>query len=167
MLSRFLKLAVVGLAAFGASYAAVRLWNTSEHNSRPTLPASNDRAPASPAPASQHGPTLAASATVDMVWIPGGEFTMGTNETNSLANERPAHRVKLDGFWIDEHDVTNAEFRKFVKATGYVTTAEKPVDWEELKKQVPPGTPKPPDEKLRPGSLAYTPPDHPVDLRDM
>jgi formylglycine-generating enzyme len=103
----------------------------------------------------------------DMVCIPAGEFTMGTDDPNSFPNERPAHRVKLDGFWIDEHDVTNAEFRKFVDATGYKTTAEKTIDWEEIKKQVPPGTPKPSDDALKPGSLVYTPPDHPVDLRNM
>jgi formylglycine-generating enzyme required for sulfatase activity len=102
-----------------------------------------------------------------MVWIPAGEFVMGTDDPASLANERPAHRVRLDGFWMDEHSVTNAEFARFVEATGYVTIAERPVDWEELKLQVPPGTPKPPDEALLPGSLAYTPPDHPVDVRDM
>ena len=102
-----------------------------------------------------------------MVWIPGAEFMMGTDDQQSMANERPAHRVKIDGFWIDEHDVTNAEFRKFVEATGYVTTAQKPVDWEELKKQVPPGTPKPADELLKPGSLVFTPPGREVDLRNM
>ena len=102
-----------------------------------------------------------------MVWIPGGEFTMGTDDPASMPNERPAVAVKVDPFWMDRHDVTNAEFRKFVAATGYVTTAEKPVDWEEMKKQLPPDTPKPPDEKLRPGSLVYTPPGHKVDLRDM
>lgn len=102
-----------------------------------------------------------------MRWIPAGEFSMGTDDSASMPNERPAHKVKLDGFWIDEHVVTNAEFRKFVEATGYVTTAEKPVDWEELKKQLPEGTPKPPPEKLLPGSLVFTPPNHPVDLRDM
>jgi formylglycine-generating enzyme len=102
-----------------------------------------------------------------MKWIPAGEFVMGTNDLNSMPNERPAHKVKLDGFWMDETPVTNAQFRKFVETTGYKTTAEKPVDWEELKKQVPPGTPKPPEEMLKPGSLVFTPPDHPVDLRDM
>jgi formylglycine-generating enzyme required for sulfatase activity len=99
--------------------------------------------------------------------IPAGEFTMGTDDLNSMANERPAHRVQLDSFWIDEHDVTNAEFRRFADATGYLTTAEKPVNWEDMKKQVPPGTPKPPDEVLKPGSLVFTPPDHAVDLTDM
>ncbi len=102
-----------------------------------------------------------------MVWVPGGEFTMGTDSELSFQNERPSHRVRVDGFWIDATPVTNAEFRAFVKATAYMTTAEKPVDWEELKKQVPPGTPKPPDEMLRPGSLVFTPPDHAVDLRDL
>jgi formylglycine-generating enzyme required for sulfatase activity len=99
--------------------------------------------------------------------IPAGEFVMGTDDPNSMPNERPAHRVKLDAFWIDEHDVTNAEFREFVDSTGYLTTAEKPVDWQEMKKQVPPGTPKPPEEMLKPGSLVFTPPDHAVDLRDL
>jgi formylglycine-generating enzyme required for sulfatase activity len=102
-----------------------------------------------------------------MIWIPSGEFVMGTDGPQSMPNERPARRVKVNGFWIDEHDVTNAEFRKFVDATHYVTTAEKPVDWEELKKQVPQGTPKPADEMLKPGSLVFTPPDHPVDLADL
>jgi len=105
-----------------------------------------------------------------MVWIAGGEFTMGTDDAKSLPNERPAHRVKVDGFFIDQTAVTNAQFRAFVEATGYVTTAERSVDWDELKKQVPPGTPKPPDEMLKPGSLVFTPPpssDQPVDLRDM
>lgn len=102
-----------------------------------------------------------------MAWIPSGEFTMGTDDSQSMPNERPAHRVKVNGFWMDAQDVTNAEFAKFVAATGYKTIAERPVDWEELKKQVPPGTPKPPDDQLKPGSLVFTPPDHPVDLSDM
>ncbi len=102
-----------------------------------------------------------------MVWIPAGEFTMGSDKPYALPNERPGRTVKVAGFWMDQTPVTNAQFRKFVAATGYITTAEKPVDWEELKKQVPPGTPKPDEEKLKPGSLVFTPPDHAVDLRDM
>src|SRR5271157_4359012 len=73
-----------------------------------------------------------------MAWIPGGAFLMGTNDKESFPNERPAHLVQVQGFWIDEYDVTNAEFSKFVEATGYVTTAERKIDWEDLKKEVPP-----------------------------
>jgi formylglycine-generating enzyme len=107
------------------------------------------------------------SVPTGMRWIPTGEFTMGTDDLRSMPNERPAHRVHVNGFWLDVHDVTNAEFAKFVEATGYVTTAERPVDWNELKKELPPGTSEPPDEDLHPGSLVFTPPDHSVDLRDM
>jgi formylglycine-generating enzyme len=102
-----------------------------------------------------------------MVWVPGGEFTMGTNDVRSFPNERPAHRVRVPGFWMDEHDVTNAEFAKFAEATGYITTAEKKPDWEELKKQLPPGTPKPDDSVLVAGSLVFTPTSRPVPLNDL
>src|SRR5262245_14202304 len=102
-----------------------------------------------------------------MVWIPGGEFTMGTDSKMSFPNERPAHRVRVDEFWMDEHEVTNAEFQKFVTATGYLTTAERKPDWEELKKQVPPGTPKPNDSMLVPGALVFTPTDGPAPLYDL
>src|SRR4029077_18003559 len=88
----------------------------------------------------------------DMVWVPGGEFTMGTDADLGWPDEKPAHRVRVDGFWMDETEVTNAQFRAFVEATGYVTTAEKPPSLEEIMKQSPPGTPPPPKEKLVPGS---------------
>jgi len=110
---------------------------------------------------------LALSRRPGMVWIPGGEFVMGTDDPKSMTNERPAHRVKVDAFWIDAHDVTNAEFAAFVNATGYITTAERKPDWEEMKKQVPPGTPKPDDSMMVPGALVFTPTDHPVDLADL
>lgn len=101
-----------------------------------------------------------------MVLIPGGSFTMGAREDDPLAraDERPAHRVRVSAFYMDRTEVTNGQFARFVAATGYVTTAERLVDWEELKKQVPPGTPKPADEMLRPGSLVFTPPTKPVPL---
>ena len=102
-----------------------------------------------------------------MAWIPGGTFLMGTNDKESFPNERPDHRVQFQGFWMDEHDVTNAEFSKFVEATGYVTTAERKIDWENLKKEVPPGTPKPDDNALAPGSLVFTPTAGPVPLNDL
>ena len=102
-----------------------------------------------------------------MAWIPGGEFLMGTDDAQADPAERPAHLVRVNGFWIDQTEVTNAEFRRFVDATGYVTTAERPVDWDQLKTQVPPGTPKPSDQQLVPGSLVFTPPDHRVSLDDI
>lgn len=106
-------------------------------------------------------------APANMRWIPPGEFTMGTDSERSMRNERPAHRVKVSGFFMDDHAVTNAEFREFVKATGYKTIAERKPDWEELKKQVAPGTPKPDDSLLVPGSLVFTPPKGAVPLNDM
>ncbi len=114
-------------------------------------------------------PTLAWAAPPPegMAWIEGGRFTMGTDDARSLPNERPAHTVEVVGFWMDAHSVTNDDFARFVKATGYRTTAERPVDWEELRKQLPPGTPKPPPEMLTPGSLVFQPTEGPVDLRDM
>ena len=93
-----------------------------------------------------------------MAWIPGGTFTMGSAQPGSRPDEKPEIQVTLDGFWIDTTPVTNAQFSDFIQATTYETTAERPVDWEELKKQVPPGTPRPPDEALLPGSLVFTPP---------
>lgn len=92
-----------------------------------------------------------------MIWVPGVRFTMGANDNDqyALPREKPAHPVAVDGFFIDQTEVTNAEFRKFVEETGYVTVAERPVDWEEMKKQLPPGTPKPADSVLQPGSLVF------------
>lgn len=101
-----------------------------------------------------------------MIWIEGGEFMMGCSGENCAEVEMIPHKVKVDGFWIDETEVTNKQFRTFVEATHYVTVAERPIDWEEMKKQVPPGTPKPPDEVLQPGSLVFTPPPGVVELND-
>lgn len=118
-------------------------------------------------PAVSAGKAETTASPPGMRWIPGGEFTMGTDDPRSMANERPAHQVRVDGFWIDEHPITNAEFRRFVEATSYVTTAERKPSWEELKAQLPPGTPRPPDSQLVAGSLVFTPPDHPVDLSEL
>jgi len=93
----------------------------------------------------------------NMKFIPGGSFMMGAVGELALEREYPKHPVKVDGFYMDTHEVTNADWKKFVAATGYKTVAERPVDWEELKKQLPPGTPKPAEELLQPGSLVFTP----------
>jgi formylglycine-generating enzyme required for sulfatase activity len=97
-----------------------------------------------------------------MVWIPGGEFTMGTDSDLGKLDEKPAHRVRVAGFWMDETDVTNAQFRRFVEATRYVTTAEKPLDPEEILRESPPGTPPP--TNLAPGSMVFVPTSGPVPL---
>lgn len=125
--------------------------------------------------ASFHQPSPSAAQAVHvvdgMVWIPPGEFDLGTDDIRSPLNERPANRVRLNGFWMDATLVTNAQFRAFVEATGYVTTAERPVDWEEMRKQLPPGTPRPDDAMLLPGSLVFTPritaAGEEIDMRDM
>ncbi|MCE2880830.1 MAG: formylglycine-generating enzyme family protein [Planctomycetaceae bacterium] len=108
-----------------------------------------------PAPAA---PVPAPTAPEGMVWIAGGEFTMGGSDSLARPDERPRHRVRVGGFWMDATEVTNAQFRRFVEATGYKTVAERPVDWEELRKQVPEGTPKPPAAMLEPGSLVFAQP---------
>jgi formylglycine-generating enzyme len=102
-----------------------------------------------------------------MVSIEGGTFLMGSSDVDGGADEYPRHKVQLTGFWMDETEVTNAEFRKFVEATGYVTTAEKAIDWQEMKKQLPPGTPRPPDSLLAASSLVFQCSQHVVSLGDL
>ena len=65
-------------------------------------------------PDEAHGNQFSSKSLPGMAWIPEGTFLMGTNDKESFPNERPAHLVQVEGFWIDQHDVTNAEFSKFV-----------------------------------------------------
>lgn len=102
-----------------------------------------------------------------MVFIKAGTFLMGATDKEGRPDEYPQHKVQLDGFWIDATEVTNKQFKKFVDATGYITTAEIIPDWEEMKTQLPPGTPKPADSLLFAASLVFTPPDHAVNLNDV
>ena len=112
------------------------------------------------------GPTLTAAtpnagvrtAPEGMVRIPGGEFMMGSDSKLARPDEQPVHKVKVSPFWMDITEVTNAEFRRFVEATHYVTTAEKPPDKAEIMAQLPPGTPEPPADSLKPGSLVFAAP---------
>lgn len=91
-----------------------------------------------------------------MVRIPGGVFQMGSD--SHYPEERPAHRVRVDGFWMDRTPVTNREFRRFVESTGYVTLAETPPDPKDYPGALP--------HMLKAGSLVFTPPRHAVDLSD-
>jgi sulfatase modifying factor 1 len=106
------------------------------------------------------------AATAGMAWIKPGTFMMGGDNKQAMPDEFPKHKVSVNGFWMDTAEVTNAQFAKFVNATGYITTAERKPDWSQLKKQLPPGTPKPDDSVLVAASLVFEPPKHPVDLND-
>lgn len=99
-----------------------------------------------------------------MRWIPSGEFTMGSQHLEADFNEMQLERVKIKGFWMDETEVTNAQFQQFAEETGYITLAERSVDWEVFKKNFPPDTPRPPDSILAAGSLVFTPTEYPVNL---
>ena len=92
----------------------------------------------------------------NMVWVPGGTFLMGSNDF--YPEERPVHRVFVDGFWMDKHTVTNAQFRRFVKSTGHITVAEHPPD--------PADYPGAQPKMLVPGSVVFRQPSHRVNLRN-
>ena len=106
-----------------------------------------------------HGAQIptAQSPPGEMAWVPGGTFLMGSNDF--YPEERPVHTVAVDGFWMDEHPVTAWEFRRFVRATGYVTVAERPLD--------PADFPGADPEILVPGSLVFHKTPGPVDTRDV
>jgi formylglycine-generating enzyme required for sulfatase activity len=106
------------------------------------IPKINDRRPPEPAPEG-------------MTWIPGGDFWMGSWE-DRMTDALPWHRVYVDGYWMDTTEVTNEQFERFVKATGYVTTAERKPRPEDYPQALP--------EKLVAGSVVFSPPDHPVEL---
>lgn len=102
----------------------------------------------------------------DMVLIPSGILNMGGDNEQASPNEFPKHEVRIDSFWMDETEVTNAQFAAFIKATNYKTIAERPIDWEALKKNLPANTPKPPDSLLMPGALVFQKTKHPVPLNN-
>jgi formylglycine-generating enzyme len=91
-----------------------------------------------------------------MARVPGGSFLMGSDRF--YPEERPVRRVEVDGFWMDECPVTVAEYGRFVASTGYLTVAERPLD--------PADYPEADPALLRPGSLVFSQPEGPVDLRD-
>ncbi len=99
-----------------------------------------------------------------MVWVPGGRFLMGSDSAMAQANEKPAHSVHVDGFWMDRTHVTNRDFARFVQETGYVTTAQRKPDWETVRVQLPPGIPKPSDDVMVPGAMVFVGTRAPVDL---
>src|SRR5271170_2655341 len=109
----------------------------------------------SDAPQTATSPAL--SLQERMTWIPGGTFWMGSNE--HYLEEVPAHRVTVEGFWIDTFEVTNSQFARFSDETGYVTVAEQPPEQAAF-----PGAPT---ENLVPGALVFTRTSGPVNLRHL
>jgi sulfatase modifying factor 1 len=156
---------IVVATAAGIGFA---LMTRQQEAPRATMPAATMPAAA----ADDFQPTVARQAAAPgpapdgMVWIPGGEFSMGAadplgkdaNVVGMQATEdsRPIHRVAVGGFWMDATEVTNRRFAEFVKATGYVTFAERKPTAEEF--------PDAPPENLVAGSVVFTPPDHAVPL---
>jgi formylglycine-generating enzyme len=147
-------------------FVAVALCLTAIHYSSPLIHGAASSANTGIA----FGPTVAntqplpAHAPKGMVWIPGGEFSMGAQDPPGMdmvgmkatTDSRPIHRVYVDGFFMDKTDVTNAQFAEFVRATGYVTIAEKTPSPEDY-----PGAPP---ENLYAGSVVFSPPAHAVSL---
>lgn len=171
-------LAVLAGAAFLATFGMTKWRGMGPYGDAATPSGASSTAPIDETPP-DGDPTVNGTATAanppdapsangppGMVWIPGGEFTFGTDFDEGWPDEKPAHRARVAGFWIDATEVTNAQFQKFVEVTGYTTTAERAPTLEEIMSQVPPGTPEPKPEDLVAGSLVFTPPAGPVDLRD-
>ena len=149
------------MIALAAAALAIAAWWYVTSRTRP--PAS-EPAMAEFQPTVENTRTAPGEAPPGMAWIPGGEFSMGAAEMpgmNSVGmqattDSRPVHRVYVDGFWMDTTEVTNAQFAKFVAATGYRTIAERTPRAEEF--------PAAPPENLVAGAVVYSPPDHPVPL---
>jgi formylglycine-generating enzyme len=159
--SRILSVAVITVAA--------AMVNSAVGGPKPSAITNEDSTPSS---ASTFLPTVEnktrgpGAAPEGMVWIPGGEFSMGSAANGTGSDEMPmasndagpVHRVRVDGFWIDATPVTNEQFEKFVKATGYVTIAERTPTKEEF--------PTAPAENLVAGSVVFVPTDHDVPLNN-
>ena len=104
----------------------------------------------------ERAPEVGQAPFADMVWIPGQTFRMGSDR--HYPEERPAHRVSVDGFWIDRYPVTNARFARFVEASRHQTFAEQVPDPAQYPGALP--------EMLYAGSLVFMKPDGPVDRSD-
>ena len=96
-----------------------------------------------------------AGEEITLVWVDGGSFIMGSSELIANSDEKPTHKIHIDGFWMTETPITNNQFAAFVNSTNYVTTAEKAPSLEEMMLQLPKGSPPIPDEFLVPGSLVF------------
>jgi formylglycine-generating enzyme required for sulfatase activity len=158
----------IGTTAAAAIASAVMGWALGDLSSAKLLPPSPAATAAVPEPA--FAPTIEEKSPVPekapggMVWIPGGEFSMGAQDAHDMnevgmqatRDSRPIHRVYVHGFFMDRTDVTNADFAKFVQATGYITVAERKPRAEDF--------PDVPPENLVAGAVVFSAPNHPVPL---
>jgi formylglycine-generating enzyme len=157
---------LVGLILLSLASALGWLLLSRRHSGSTTAAAGPSPALSSFEPTIPNSVTAPAQAPEGMVWIPGGEFSMGANNPPDMddvgmkatLDARPIHRVYVDGFFMDKTDVTNSQFAEFVKATGYVTIAERTPRAEDF-----PGAPP---ENLVAGSVVFSPPNHAVPLNN-
>ncbi|HEU4686816.1 MAG TPA: formylglycine-generating enzyme family protein, partial [Vicinamibacterales bacterium] len=153
-----------GLLVLVAALSGGGAWWWSLHS--PSAPTSQSTSGADVRATVANTDTAPSQAPVGMVWIPGGEFSMGATEQPGMnevgmqatTDSRPIHRVYVDGFWMDATEVTNQQFSKFVEATQYVTVAERAPRAEDF-----PGAPI---ENLVAGAVVFTPPIQPVPLNN-
>jgi formylglycine-generating enzyme len=152
-----LRRPVTGLAVLALAGAAAWTLRAGRAFEPSAAPARDARAEPAFAATTASGAAAPEPAPAGMVWIPGGEFSMGALDPRALDHgghqamddARPIHRVWVDPFWMDATEVTNAEYARFVKATGYVTVAERTPTREEF-----PGAPA---ENLVAGSVVFAP----------
>ena len=161
------KFSRVLLAVLALTVVTFTVFYTTKVNPNAAAPSPSALEPADPVHATIPNPTPPPGPLPEgMVWISGGEFSMGTEDPtdmicggpDSMPDARPIHRVYVDGFWMDRTEVSNEQFAKFVAATGYVTVAERPPKQEDF--------PDAPPENLLPGSVVFRPTDEPVPLNN-
>jgi sulfatase modifying factor 1 len=164
--SRKWLLSAIVVAIFGGSGFALFVMQ-SKTPKTDSPPMSAAPAPDEFLPTVENKVSPPSSAPEGMVWIPGGEFSMGARSPmdasdlvgmQATTDSRPIHRVAVEGFWMDATEVTNEQYASFVKATGYVTVAERKPTAEEFPTAAP--------EDLTAGSVVFTPPDQAVPLND-
>lgn len=109
-----------------------------------------------------------ADSSMKMVYIPAGDYIMGASRVElALKRELPKHRVKVNAFYMDIHEITNSQFAAFVAETGYKTIAEREINWNTFKKQLPKNTPKPSSDLLQPGSMVFSLPKNIFNVTDI
>ena len=165
LLQTWLLRAGLLLVSAGIAYASVRAWKSSAaHSIDSPAPVTSQSAPESFTQTKPAAPAPPGPAPEGMVWIPGGEFSMGCEDPSKLPHggkdgmpdARPIHRVSVDGFWMDRTEVTNRQFAAFAQATRYITVAERTPTAAEF--------PDAPPENLVAGSVVFAPPRQKVAL---